>query len=347
MKIVKLMLLLVAVGLLGTCNMPFTTNAQPNGGGSSRDVLVSLTTQTIALGSYTFAGNPQVYYNYLVIGQGIQKLSSDGKYRNEVFADIFTELNSGWSYSQALAAGNVIDVGGGPYFANVSLWLTDGAGSVSTTVTNSIQSILYGLESSQPTPLTYAKVTFDATGGTTGYPLHYENVFVNVTPSPSPTPVVTPTPAPVGANGTGQARGMGTRLVDVNGDGRPDLVQDYFPGNGDYGNQQQHKVWLNTGSGWAYDAGFSSTLAASDTFFTGSNSAGVSRDMGTRLIDVNGDGRKDLIQDYFPGNGDYSNQQQWKVWLNTGSGWNSNTGFATALAQSDMYFTGTDDAGQN
>jgi Salmonella virulence plasmid 65kDa B protein/FG-GAP-like repeat len=148
--------------------------------------------------------------------------------------------------------------------------------------------------------------------------------------------------------GSGWGVSMGTQLADLNGDGLPDLVQLYFPSNGDYGNLPQRRVYLNTGASFAYDANYSASLP--DTYFAGS-AVGVNgyravpfvppkgRNMGTQLADVNGDGLPDLVQLYFPTNGDYGNVPQRRIYLNSGKGFVYSASFSASLP--DTFFTGS------
>lgn len=106
------------------------------------------------------------------------------------------------------------------------------------------------------------------------------------------------------------AKDMGTRPEDINGDGLVDLVQLYHaPGSGYYGDAPQRRVFLNVGGKFVYRADLSGLLT--DTYFTGAG--GV--DMGTQVADVNGDGLPDFVQAFDPaGSGLYGNsiKRRWQ-----------------------------------
>ena len=88
-------------------------------------------------------------------------------------------------------------------------------------------------------------------------------------------------------------------VVDVNGDGLPDIVQNYTGvGSG---------AWLNTGNGWASS---STWIPPTPVFST------TQGDLGVRFADVNGDGLVDILQ------GEYLT---FNAWLNNGSGWTSSS----------------------
>jgi RHS repeat-associated protein len=111
-----------------------------------------------------------------------------------------------------------------------------------------------------------------------------------------------------GFNGNGGE--VGRSIQDLNGDGRPDLYSALW--------QDNKNVWLNKddATGWLpKDSGSVHQIPENLT-----NSNGD--DVGTRLVDVNGDGRVDVIKALGSG----SLNLQVGVSLNTGSGWISHSG---------------------
>ncbi len=111
-------------------------------------------------------------------------------------------------------------------------------------------------------------------------------------------------------------------LVDVNGDGLPDFVQAFS--NAASG----RTTWLNTGSGWAVDAGYKPPFQTNydaqqwyDTSTGGEEPTKVTnyyylnRDLGD-FVDLNGDGLVDFATAYSVGG-----TSVLQTWRNTGSGW--------------------------
>jgi len=103
---------------------------------------------------------------------------------------------------------------------------------------------------------------------------------------------------------------QGVQIIDVNGDGKPDLVQ---------AKDNTRVVYLNTGSSWV---GNGSWNLQCDFISSGA-------DTGARFVDVNGDGLVDIVQAATPG-------LVHAVWLNTGNSWVSDT---TWIIPSSIYFT--------
>lgn len=99
----------------------------------------------------------------------------------------------------------------------------------------------------------------------------------------------------------------GAQLVDVNGDGRVDVIQ---------AKDSQKQAFLNNGSRWV-NATSSWTIPV---VFISSN-----KDTGARFEDVNGDGLPDIIQ------GQNNGTETRKAWLNTGSGWTESSTWAPPI----------------
>src|SRR5262249_8786838 len=110
----------------------------------------------------------------------------------------------------------------------------------------------------------------------------------------------------------------GVRFADLNGDGRLDMVIGRAEGNASGGFWTTQLVYLNTPAGWV-DVSSKWQLPGTFVYFYwgNNNSENFSMDNGLRLLDVNGDGRADLVVAY---SDPYGNVTQ-ITWLNNGSGW--------------------------
>jgi RHS repeat-associated protein len=90
---------------------------------------------------------------------------------------------------------------------------------------------------------------------------------------------------------------LGTRMVDINGDGLADILSTKYVLVTDPGGSTHYdpvnKVYINNGTGWTYDSGWAMPIPIMG--WTGSET-----DNGTRIADVNGDGLPDFL--YGPSN---------------------------------------------
>ena len=122
---------------------------------------------------------------------------------------------------------------------------------------------------------------------------------------------------------------LGVRLADINGDGFQDVVQARKTGAGLW----KYNHYRNTGAGWQYDGRFSPPHVKSFgqsiiPLNTGSVSFEDRRnvvfhrdgetDQGTRFVDLNGDGRDDLIVARWTGG---KEKVRSTAYLNTPRGW--------------------------
>ena len=97
----------------------------------------------------------------------------------------------------------------------------------------------------------------------------------------------------------GWGKDMGTRIVDLNGDGWPDIIQSEE-------SNVDNNALMNNGSGWT---------DVSSEWVAPVYTADFGKDRGVRIVDLNGDGLPDIIKA-----SNISSEHQYG-WLNNGSGW--------------------------
>ncbi len=103
-------------------------------------------------------------------------------------------------------------------------------------------------------------------------------------------------------------KGTGVQLMDVNGDGYADLVNNAT------------EVYLGSGfGGFSYDSSWTGSLADANVEIV--NDSGI--DTGVRLLDVNGDARPDIF---------IATPDRTEIRLNTGAGWEYDDTWTTQLA---------------
>ena len=118
---------------------------------------------------------------------------------------------------------------------------------------------------------------------------------------------------------------LGTRLADVNADGLPDLIDSYWIQNSTstLSENVESEVHFNTGSGWVKDPNYNDVFPAPFT-----KAPAYSVDLGSRLADVNNDGLIDIIRSYDKRFSDSDPDiDDISTYINTGSGWEKDTGF--------------------
>lgn len=108
----------------------------------------------------------------------------------------------------------------------------------------------------------------------------------------------------------------GMRVIDLNGDGLPDLMHAAYFGEGQYGGGNIRRVFINTGNGFVRDSRWED-LSGTDSGFIHNGADG-----GMRIIDLNGDGLPDLLHAAFFSDGQYGAHSQtfFRAFINTGNG---------------------------
>ncbi len=153
------------------------------------------------------------------------------------------------------------------------------------------------------------------------------------TPSSSPEPILFALPSGYGAGSfsavgnlanCGASGAPGFQVIDMNGDGRPDLVVYATCASGSMVVRDHWRVYLNSGSGFAAEAtmfplpgGYSAGSFARPGNLL---NCGALNAPGFSLMDVNGDRRPDLVVHAICASGSAVGSDHWRVYLNSGSG---------------------------
>ncbi len=124
-------------------------------------------------------------------------------------------------------------------------------------------------------------------------------------------------PVPLAEEGLG---GVGTRFIDINGDGKADLLKAWKSKSGTL----DLKTFINSDNGWVLTPDFNPIFPFAKEKF-GS--------LGARLLDLNGDGLTDLIYAFKEKSGNISSY----AYLNTGQGWQAAPNFKPPVPLTESF----------
>jgi hypothetical protein len=134
------------------------------------------------------------------------------------------------------------------------------------------------------------------------------------------------------------SRDAGLRVVDLNGDGLPDLLHLGYFVNGEWGGAALKRAFINTGSGFVQDNTWTANL--SDSAFVHGGGDG-----GLRVVDLNGDGLPDLLHLGYFVNGEFGGGLIRRAFINTGTGFVRNDAYVSGVSDSAFTHTYSRDAG--
>ncbi|MBS3081483.1 VCBS repeat-containing protein [Candidatus Pacearchaeota archaeon] len=112
----------------------------------------------------------------------------------------------------------------------------------------------------------------------------------------------------------------GLRTIELNGDGKIDLVRSFASVNCD------RWAWINNGTGWEYN----------DSFLPPTCIVYNSKDLGVRIADINGDGLDDFLQGAAEVTGACTVANK-NAWINNGTGWIQDTSWNPPECFSQSY----------
>ncbi|MDB5255022.1 MAG: hypothetical protein JWL92_398 [Candidatus Nomurabacteria bacterium] len=251
-----------------------------------------------------------------------------GSSTNGKFYDVYLGSASGWALSTSWTSAMPVDSTGKQYQISISSnnrladingdglpdWIISTPGSTITNDTSAVW-LNTGTGWALNASWTSAMPTMTVSGTPYG---------VAIGPS---APSVNGTPVSIAPSGYNYF----TNLVDVNNDGLPDLVQTSDDNFGSSLTSDHHAVYLNTGSGWTLNTGWTMPVhPTGSSTYVGSAVNGI--DGLNVIIDVNNDGLPDWVEtNYSP-----STNENYAVWINSGTGWVRSTTWALPVHTNTM-----------
>ena len=143
-------------------------------------------------------------------------------------------------------------------------------------------------------------------------------------------PELYPTAAPVMVqDGTPMPIDKGTKMVDVNGDGRLDFVQYVEVFNVPFGSSKVRRAYLQTDSGWTGNQGQWYLPADTPLMRETCSTLCHQRYMGTVLVDIDNDGLVDVVRSFK----DDTLGEAHVVYRNTGHGWSRDAGWSLPASE--------------
>lgn len=233
-----------------------------------------------------------------------------GSSTNGKFYDVWLGSTSGWTLNTAWTSAMPIDSSGHQYqlsdYQNNRLMDVNGDGLPDWIITTSgptpnanTAAVWLNTGTGWTKSITWVMPTIVVAGTTYGIAIGASSIVVNG----------------VGSNIAPTGYSYYTNLIDINNDGLPDLVVTTTDNVGTGSISDHYGVWLNTGTGWTKSTTWSMPV---HPIGTGTNTGSyVSQQDVNRIIDVNGDGLPDWVETIYSA----TSNENYDVWLNTGTGW--------------------------